>query len=46
LDNNLNSLAQNYAEDMANRRFFGHYNPEGQGPQDRATAMGIQESIG
>lgn len=31
---------------MANRHFFGHYNPEGKGPQDRATDMGIQESVG
>ena len=41
LDDNLNLLAQNYAVDMVRRGFYGHYDPEGMGPSDRAKKMGI-----
>ena len=34
-------LAENYAQDMINRKYFSHYNPEGQSPFDRMTAAGI-----
>lgn len=37
----LNSLAQTYAQDMINRGFFSHYNPEGKSPFDRMQAAGI-----
>lgn len=37
-------LARNYSQDMANRGFFSHYNPEGQSPFDRMRAAGISFS--
>jgi uncharacterized protein YkwD len=37
----LTSLAQFYAQDMINRNFFAHNNPEGQTPFDRMRARGI-----
>lgn len=37
----LNGLAQTYAQDMINRGFFSHYNPEGKSPFDRMQAAGI-----
>lgn len=40
----LNSLAENYAQDMINRNFFSHYNPEGQSPFDRMSQYGINYS--
>lgn len=40
----LNSLAENYAQDMINRNFFSHYNPEGQSPFDRMSQAGIRYS--
>lgn len=38
----LTSLAQYYAQDMINRNFFSHNNPEGQTPFDRMKAWGIR----
>lgn len=38
----LTSLAQYYAQDMINRNFFAHNNPEGQTPFDRMKAWGIR----
>ncbi len=38
---NLVRLAENYAQDMINRNYFSHYNPEGQSPFDRMNAAGI-----
>jgi len=32
LDTNLNNLAQAHSTDMINRNFFGHINPDGNGP--------------
>lgn len=44
LNKNLVSLAENYAQDMINRNYFDHYNPEGQSPFDRMTKAGIHYS--
>ncbi len=41
VDPKLAALAQKYAQDMMNRRFFSHTNPEGQSPFDRMRAAGI-----
>lgn len=38
---NLVHLAENYGQDMINRNYFSHYNPEGQSPFDRMTQAGI-----
>ena len=38
---NLVHLAENYSQDMINRNYFSHYNPEGQSPFDRMTQAGI-----
>ena len=35
LDARLSCLARHYAQDMANRNFFSHYDPEGNSPFDR-----------
>lgn len=37
----LTGLAENYAQDMINRGYFSHYNPEGQSPFDRMKNAGI-----
>lgn len=37
----LTGLAENYAQDMINRGFFSHTNPEGQSPFDRMRQYGI-----
>ena len=37
----LTGLARDYAQDMINRNFFSHYNPEGKSPFDRMRAYGI-----
>lgn len=34
-------LAENYGQDMINRNYFSHYNPEGQSPFDRMQNAGI-----
>lgn len=39
-NNNLANIARFHSQDMANRNFFSHYNPEGQGPTERAIAAG------
>lgn len=38
----LTGLAESYAQDMINRGFFSHYNPEGQSPFDRMNKAGIK----
>lgn len=40
----LTSLGEKYAQDMINRNFFSHYNPEGQSPFDRMKQAGISYS--
>lgn len=37
----LTALAEDYAQDMINRGFFSHTNPEGQSPFDRMRQRGI-----
>jgi uncharacterized YkwD family protein len=37
----LTGLARNYAQDMINRKFFSHYDPEGSSPFDRMQQYGI-----
>jgi len=37
----LTALGERYAQDMINRNFFSHYNPEGQSPFDRMKQAGI-----
>jgi uncharacterized protein YkwD len=44
VDPRLTTLAQNYAQDMINRNYFSHTNPEGQSPFDRMTQAGISYS--
>lgn len=44
VDSRLTTLAQNYAQDMINRNYFSHTNPEGQTPFDRMTQAGISYS--
>lgn len=44
VDSRLVSLAENYAQDMINRKFFSHYNPEGLSPFDRMKQAGISYS--
>lgn len=41
LNSSLSNLGDAYAQDMINRNFFSHYNPEGQSPFDRMKAAGI-----
>jgi len=41
LNTQLTSLAEYYAQDMINRSFFSHTNPEGQSPFDRMRLHGI-----
>ncbi|MHA6763083.1 CAP domain-containing protein [Streptacidiphilus sp. PAMC 29251] len=37
----LNTLAQNFSQEMAVRNFFDHTDPDGKSPWDRAKALGI-----
>lgn len=46
LDSALNSLAQNHANDMIQRNFFGHKNPDGNGPEERRVQAGISTEVG
>lgn len=41
LNSSLLKLAENYAQDMINRNYFAHTNPEGQTPFDRMNQAGI-----
>jgi uncharacterized protein YkwD len=42
INTKLVSLARTYAQDMMNRNYFSHYNPEGQSPFDRMSQAGIR----
>lgn len=44
LNSKLTALGENYAQDMINRNFFSHTNPEGQSPFDRMKQAGISYS--
>lgn len=46
LDMALTSLAQNHSNDMVKRGFFGHINPSGLGPQDRARIANLGYGVG
>ncbi|MGD3108089.1 CAP domain-containing protein [Streptomyces sp. YGL11-2] len=39
----LDGLAQHFSEDMAQRGFFGHTDPDGHTPWDRARVLGITD---
>lgn len=41
VNSSLTGLAERYAQDMINRGYFSHNNPEGQTPFDRMKAAGI-----
>lgn len=41
LNGTLTALARDYAQDMIDRNFFSHYNPEGQSPFDRMKQYGV-----
>ena len=41
LDAQLSALAQDFSEDMAERGFFDHTDPDGRTPWDRAQAAGV-----
>ena len=41
LDARLSCLARQYAQDMATRNFFSHYDPEGNSPFDRLHKRGF-----
>ncbi len=44
-DERLADIARGYSEDMGRRRFFGHVNPEGEGPQERVRRL-YREMVG
>ena len=44
-DERLYNVALGHAEDMCERDYFEHVNPEGQSPTDRARAMGYDFSV-
>jgi uncharacterized protein YkwD len=46
LDSALNGIAQGHSNDMVARNFFGHVNPDRNGPQERATLAGITYGVG
>lgn len=45
LDQGLSKVAQSYAEYMAKTGFFGHIDPTGKNPQDRANIYGIYAPV-
>lgn len=46
LDSELNSLAQAHSQDMVDRDFFAHINPDGDSSNDRRIAAGIDTPVG
>ncbi|MFF3744893.1 CAP domain-containing protein [Streptomyces kronopolitis] len=42
-DGELTGLAQGFSDDMARRGFFGHTDPDGDSPWDRARAAGVPD---
>ena len=44
VDSRLTNIAQNHAQDMVNRKFFSHTNPDGLSPFDRMKQAGISYS--
>lgn len=45
LDPDLSDLARMHSQDMGDRSFFDHTNPDGLGPTERAQKMGIQTQV-
>lgn len=45
-DARLRTAAQKHAKDMIDRNYFGHENPEGKTPMDRAKAAGYTGGVG
>jgi hypothetical protein len=45
-DESLATLARTHSRDMRDRGFVNHTNPDGEGPQDRADAVGIDCRVG
>lgn len=41
-DESLRSIARAYSRDMAEKGYFGHVNPDGQGTEDRLNNAGVQ----
>lgn len=46
MDPDLNDLAQAHSTDQVIRNFFGHINPDGDGPSERRIAAGIKTAVG
>ncbi len=46
LDDQLNTLSQNHANNMATRNFFGHVDPDNQTPDMRRLALKIPTDVG
>lgn len=46
LSTEINVVAQNHAQDMANNNYFAHVNLAGQTPDDRRLAAGITTAVG
>jgi len=46
LDEQLNSLAQNHADDMNTKKYFAHINLDNQTPEDRRIAANIRTNVG
>lgn len=46
LDDELNTLAQKHADDMAKNNYFSHVNLQNQTPDDRRLALNIKTSVG
>ncbi len=44
-DEGLDKVAQAYAEYLAQSGFFGHVDPFGRNPQDRATLYGVTKRV-
>ncbi len=46
IDEDLNNIAQKHSDDMHNRGYFSHPNPDGLGLGERARKMNLTRSIG
>ena len=40
IEDRLSQVARRHSQDMSNRGFFDHFNPDGKGPSDRGRASG------
>jgi uncharacterized protein YkwD len=46
LSSEINPIAQNHSQDMADNNYFSHINLQGQTPEDRRIAAGLKSPIG